>query len=70
MQQREFQRRLRELRRREGISQQVLSDRCGIAKHAIARYERGQRLPSMKNAEVLADFFGVTLDYLWGRSEK
>lgn len=68
--QREFQRRLRELRRREGISQQVLSDRCGIAKHAIVRYERGQRCPSMKNAEVLADFFGVTLDYLWGRSEK
>lgn len=65
-----FQKRLRELRLRKGISQQVLADRCGIAKHAIARYERGQRCPNMKNAEVLADFFGVTLDYLWGRSEK
>lgn len=65
-----FRERLRGLRRKKGLSQQVLSDQCGIATHAIARYERGQRCPSVKNLEILADFFGVSTDYLLGRAEK
>lgn len=65
-----FRERLRGLRRKAGISQQALSDQCGVAIHAIARYERGERGPSVKNLEVLADFFGVSTDYLLGRAEK
>lgn len=65
-----FSKNLRQLRERRRISRRVLSELCGLSKNSIARYERGQRCPSIKNAEVLADFFGVTLDYLLGRSEK
>ena len=66
----EFPTRLQRLRERRRISRRVLSELCGLSKNMIARYERGERLPSIKDAAALADFFGVSLDYLCGRSEK
>lgn len=66
----EFPRRLQRLRERRRISRRVLSELCGLGKNAVSRYERGERLPSIADAERLADFFGVSLDYLCGRAEK
>ena len=59
-----FARRLRELREKRGISQQVLADFCVISKSTIGRYENGERIPDIETAVRLADFFGVTMDYL------
>ena len=66
----EFPQRLRMLRERNRVSRRVLSELCGLSKNMVARYERGERVPSLADAEALADFFGVTLDYLSGRAEK
>ena len=66
----DFPRRLQQLRERQQISRRILSELCGLSKNVITRYERGERTPSIKEAEVLADFFGVSLDYLCGRDEK
>ena len=66
----EFPQRLRELRERKRISRRVLSELCGLSKNMVNRYERGERVPSLTDAQNLADFFGVSLDYLSGRSEK
>ena len=63
----EFPKRLRQLRKRRGISQQVLSELCGLSKNVVNQYERGGRLPSFKALMALADFFEVSLDYLCGR---
>lgn len=65
-----FPQRLRELRERRRVSRRVLSELCGLSKNMIARYERGERIPSLADAAVLADFFGVSLDVLWGREKK
>lgn len=65
-----FPRRLRTLRERRRVSRRVLSELCGLSKNMIARYERGERIPSLADAAVLADFFDVTLDDLWGRAKK
>lgn len=65
-----FPRRLRILRERKRVSRRVLSELCGLSKNMIARYERGERIPSLADAAVLADFFDVTLDDLWGRAKK
>lgn len=65
-----FPRQLRTLRERKMVSRRVLSELCGLSKNMIARYERGERIPSLADAAVLADFFDVTLDDLWGRAKK
>jgi len=63
----DFPRRLRALRERRRISRRVLSELCGLSKNSIARYERGERVPSLTDAKALADFFEVSLDRLCGR---
>ena len=49
------------------MSRLVLGQLCGLSKNMIAKYERGERVPSVKNLILLADFFEVTVDDLLGR---
>ncbi|MCI8688200.1 MAG: helix-turn-helix transcriptional regulator [Lawsonibacter sp.] len=65
----EFSRRLRKLRAQKGVSQQVAADFCQLSKTTVANYEQGKRIPSLETAAVLADYFGVPLDYLCGRKK-
>lgn len=65
----DFPARLREMRERKRLSRRVLSELCGLSKNSIARYERGERVPSLADAEALADFFEVSLDCLCGREK-
>lgn len=65
-----FPERLRKLRERRRISRRVLSELCGLSRCAVARYEKGERIPNINDASALADFFEVSLDYICGRSEK
>lgn len=64
-----FPQRLQRLRERRKISRRVLSELCGLSKSAVSRYERGERMPGLDDAVQLADFFGVSLDYLVGREK-
>lgn len=61
--------RLQMLRRRRRISQRTLSELAGLSKNMVARYEKGEAEPSVRTLMVLADFFGVTADYLLGREK-
>lgn len=60
---------LRRLRERKGMSQRSLSELCGLSKNMIAVYERGEADPSTDTLCLLADHFGVSVDYLLGRKE-
>lgn len=62
-----FPERLQKLRERRGMNRKALSEVCGLSKNVVARYERGERTPDIEDAAKLADFFGVSLDYLCGR---
>lgn len=62
----QFPERLRRLRKRRGLSQQALAERCGLSKNMIGRYEHGKRIPNIYKAREIADVFGVTIDYLCG----
>ena len=64
-----FPERLRQLRKRQGVSQRTLSQLCGLGKNAIARYESGERVPTLPVLLVMADYFGVTMDDLTGRAK-
>ena len=48
-------------------ARQMLADLCGLTRSAIARYERGERFPTIENLIVLADFFDTSIDNLIGR---
>ena len=65
----EFPERLRRLRDKNGIKRYILSQRCGLHPDAIRRYERGEAEPDLRSLIAIADFFGVSLDYLCGRDQ-
>lgn len=65
-----FQRTLKQLRRERRISRQTASELCGLSPDALRRYERGEATPSLESLIKMADFFGVTIDYLVGRNQQ
>lgn len=64
-----FPDRLRKLRERKRLKQYVLSERCGLHPDAIRRYELGLAMPTMGALQSIADEFGVSVDYLLGRTD-
>ena len=49
------------------LSQSQLSKETGIKQQNISRWENDEAIPSIANCEILADFYGITLDELVGR---
>lgn len=62
----DFKDRLKELRKRKGLSQVALSERLGLSKSTIGAYETGDITPSLEALNTIADFFNVGIDYLLG----
>ncbi len=62
--------RLKELREMSGVSQRFLAVSTGIKQANLCRWENGQNKPNIEDCWRLADFFGVSLDYLCGRRKK
>ncbi|HAG07908.1 MAG: Helix-turn-helix domain protein [Clostridia bacterium 62_21] len=60
--------RLAALRREKGISQAELARLLNLGQSTIAMYERDRRTPDPLTLRRLADFFGVSVDYLLGRT--
>ena len=56
--------RLRALRAEKGVNQDTAAEACGISRVGLARYETKQRIPSVKIAARLAEYYGVSVDYL------
>lgn len=61
--------RLKLLRSQKGVNQDVVAESCNMSRIALARYETGARIPRSENAARLADYYGVTVDYILGREE-
>lgn len=61
-----FPRRLRDLRKKRGLTQGVLSELCGLESARVYRWEHCGVIPNIEAAAQLADFFGVSMDYLCG----
>lgn len=60
--------RLKEIREAKGIKQAQLAALLNCSVAAYSRYESGTRQPSIETLGILADFFGVSTDYLYGRT--
>ncbi|MBO5918229.1 MAG: helix-turn-helix transcriptional regulator [Oscillospiraceae bacterium] len=62
--------RLKLLRKERKIQQKELADLLGISIRGYQFYESEDNEPNIKVLTVLADFYGVTIDYLVGRTDK
>jgi transcriptional regulator with XRE-family HTH domain len=56
-----FGKRVRDLRKKKGLSQEAFADSCGLDRTYVSGIERGVRNPSLVNLEKLADALGVSL---------
>lgn len=61
---------IKALMKKHNISQFELSELTGIHKNTISNYVRDVREPSLFNAILIADVFGVSLDELCGRENQ
>lgn len=64
-----FSDRLKILRKAKRLKQSDLAAHLTITDDTISSIETGRRSPSVEVLVDLADFFGVSLDYLVGRSD-
>lgn len=58
---------LKALRDSKGLTQQQLSKIIFVTPGSISNYETGHHFPDIPKLIVLADYFGVTTDFLLGR---
>lgn len=58
--------RLKELRKNAKLNQKQVADILGLTVSAYGNYELGQREPNIESLCKLADYYGVSVDYLIG----
>lgn len=59
---------LKQLRRRDKITQDQLSAMLKISRSAVSMYESGKREPDFEILEAIADLFNVDMNYLLGKT--
>ncbi len=60
--------RLRDLREDKDLKQAEIADILGIQQTVYSRYERGMQNIPLEHLIHLADFYGVSTDYILGRT--
>ncbi|MED1915803.1 helix-turn-helix domain-containing protein [Bacillus thuringiensis] len=61
--------RLKACRKAKKLTQHELSETLGFNRSTYAKYETGDNEPDNQTLQKLADFFGVSVDYLLGRTD-
>ena len=64
-----FSERLRDLRLEHGMTQEEVGKIIGVKRYSIYGYEKGNNYPEVPGLITLADYFGVSIDYLVGRTD-
>ena len=60
---------LKKLRKERKLTQVSLQMQTGIEQALLSKFERGERIPPTESLVVLADFYGVSIDYILCRTE-
>ncbi|ATO53769.1 hypothetical protein LA20531_09280 [Lactobacillus amylovorus DSM 20531] len=61
--------RIKEVRKKKGLSLQQVADAVGVGNNTISRYETGKREPKLETWNKLAEYFKVPTSYLMGLSD-
>lgn len=59
-----FSEKLRELRKKKGLTQENLANELNVSRQAITKWESGDGAPDIDNLKNIALFFHVSVDYL------
>ena len=65
-----MQNNLRKLRKEHGLTQISLQMKTGIDQGLISKFENGAQIPTTDALLLLADFYGVSIDYILMRTDK
>ena len=57
---------IKELRKRDGRKQEDLAGALGVSNQAVSRWEKDGSYPDMEMLPAIANYFGVTIDELFG----
>ena len=57
--------RIKEYRARSHLTQQQLSEKLGVSISTVYQMEKGQKIPSLRNAFKLANFFNVPIEEIF-----
>ena len=64
-----FAERLKGLMQEEGLNQVKLAEKVGIKQNTISAWLAKKKEPCITSLWLLADYFGVEVDFLIGRKE-
>lgn len=64
-----FSERLKSLRLSRDIKQKEISDAVGVTLRAYQYYETATKEPTMSKLTSIAEYLGVSIDYLVGRTD-
>ncbi len=62
-------RRIRDLREDKDLTQAQLGEAIGVPQRTLSYYENGQRMVPLEVLSAIADFFGVSVDYILERTD-
>ena len=57
---------IKELRLKNGRTQEALANAFGITSQAVSRWESGESYPGVDIIPIIANYFGITIDELFG----
>lgn len=57
---------IRQLRHRDGRTQEELALALGVSCQAVSRWEKGGAYPDMETIPAIANYFGISIDELFG----
>ncbi|MBQ7876692.1 MAG: helix-turn-helix transcriptional regulator [Clostridia bacterium] len=61
---------LKKLRKEKGLTQISVQMKTGIEQALLSKFENCERIPPTDTLIRLADFYGVSMDYIMCRTEK
>ncbi len=61
---------IKALRLEKGVTQEQLASHLGITYQAVSKWENNANTPDIAMLPDIADYFGVTIDFLFGRETK
>ena len=60
----EIGKKIMDLRKKQGLSQEELAEKVGVARQTISKWELGETSPDLKQSKELSKIFNVSLDEL------
>lgn len=59
----EIGKKLKQLRKEKGLTQEEAAERLGLTRSTISNYEIGRRSPHIKDLQTIGEFYGAGLEF-------